>query len=244
MNQKLLVLLLLSFLIFSSMASGEEYYGDITIEVDKAGITSFEGITNFKNFSNNASEEYTSKDGSRWLLNITTNNIFSDLVYNIKLPKGSVVNYIKAPGFSGFEDSKDHLIIKGATTNSRGNILIQYQIKKIDSSLSREVKTGLIISAGTIVLIGAIIIIRRYNRQRFKHKKKYVFEDKTLTPRQKKIVEYLKLQKGRSTQAKLEKEIGIVKSSLSRNIASLERNNIITKEKTGMTNTIRLVESK
>jgi uncharacterized membrane protein len=58
------------------------------------------------------------------------------------------------------------------------------------------------------------------------------------------IVETIQKNKGSITQAKLEKSLEIPKSSLSRNIESLVRKNILVKESKGMTNLIMIKPEK
>ena len=62
----------------------------------------------------------------------------------------------------------------------------------------------------------------------------------TLTPRQQEIVKILQKNKGQLAQSKLEKISKLPKSSLSRNIESLKRKNILEKTPNGMSNTLIL----
>ena len=76
----------------------EQYYADVTINVDNSGFVTVDGITNHPDLLINNTELYTSKKQSYWLLNITKEDIFSDFIYSLTLPSGSSINYVKSSG--------------------------------------------------------------------------------------------------------------------------------------------------
>ena len=91
----------------------------------------------------------------------------------------------------------------------------------------------------TLSTAGVLFIIYRTKR-----KKKGKLNLKTLPERQRRIIEILQKNKGTLTQAELEKKLKIPKASLSRNVDSLVRKNLIAKEQFGMTNRLTLKNDK
>jgi len=238
---------LLSFITVLSAPSLEavEYYADLSITVDLSGFVSIEGLTNYPNLTIQNTEQYTSKQQSYWLLNITKPETFSEFVYDLILPKGSSISYIRSSGFLRIEENLGNLIIKGFGENESFSILIQYQIEKQDNSLLQENIIYLILLPA-IVLVTLLIIFYYLNEKKTKklpppiETKEPLGELTGLNHRQKQIMQLLHERNVPLTQTDIQKELQIPKASVSRNIHGLERKGLIAKEQIGMSNLIRL----
>jgi len=225
------VLLIVVFLLIVSSVYATDYYADVVIDIDTTGSVSISGLTNHPILNSTTnSQEFTSKEGKYWIFNLTTNDIFSDFIYEIHLPKNSAINYIKLPELGRFEQSNNNFILIGTGKNKRFNIVIQYQFKK------GNVKTPII---WIILIIIGILILSYYY---FKLNKKNNYKDitKDLTERQLEIFNIIKKNKGKILQSKLQNEVNFPKSSLSRNIDSLVRKGILVKHKKGMSNYLEI----
>ena len=100
MDSRESVFILLLTLALSINAAAESYYADLAIDLDNTGYASVSGNTNHPLLSIPGTGDWTSKKGSIWLLNITLpeDDIFSDYVYEVDLPVGAEVNYVKTSG--------------------------------------------------------------------------------------------------------------------------------------------------
>jgi uncharacterized membrane protein len=222
-----------------------EYYADLTITVDLSGFVTINGLTNYPNLTIQNTEQYTSKQQSHWVLNITKSETFSEFIYDLLLPKGSSINYIRSSGSIRIEENHGGLLIKGFGENESLAILIQYQIEKQDESFILNNIVYLLLLPAILLVI--ILIIFLY----FKERKTIPIapvadtstplnELKGLNTRQKDILHLLQEKKIPMTQTDIQKELNIPKASVSRNIHGLERKGLIEKEQIGMSNLIRL----
>lgn len=221
-------LILLIVLILVPIAQSKEYYADVNIEVEDTGLISIQGITNHPNLRAQDTSEYTSKTGNYWILNITINDVFSDYVYSLKLPEGSVINYIKSTDKIGIKNINNRILIDGVGRNESLLILVQYSI----SPQSNQFQFILIIP----VLIFVLGLFYWFKIRKKRKPKKYNLD--LLTERQKMILKTLEKHKKPVSQKTIEREVDMPKSSLSRNIDSLIKKGIIKKERRGMTNMI------
>ena len=213
----------------SSFCYAENYYADIVFKVQNNGNVLLSGITNHPALELEQSSELTSKQGKYWKLNIILNETFTNFIYEIQLPKNSVINYMKLSDFARIEDSPNGLKIIGTGQNQKFEVIIQYHINsKIRSNYF------------TYILIILIIVIGIYLFYFKKLKKKKNIKMPELTERQKLIFNLIKKSKESLTQKNIEKKLGLPKSSVSRNISSLQRKGLITKEQKGMSNLIKL----
>lgn len=225
-------LFLLVFLILSSISvsAQTDYYADVEISVSNDGVVSFKGETNHPELSVEQSQEFTSKKGRFWLLNISIDDVFSDYIYELHLPENADVNYLKTPSLSRIEDD-DGIIIIGTGRNKKFVIVVQYSINPIPNNPPYIIGLAFIAIAAYLFYRGK------------KKKKKPSYNIDALTDRQKQIVRILEKSSGTVTQAQIEKETGLPKSSLSRNIDSLVRKGIVEKESKGMSNIVFLKEN-
>ena len=113
-----IISLLLISIIYLTSVQAENFYADISIDVDSSGFVTIDGITNHPDLLVKNSEIYTSKKQSYWLLNITKEDVFSDFIYILTFPEKSSINYIKSSGFISIEDDKGNLLIKGFGENA------------------------------------------------------------------------------------------------------------------------------
>ena len=95
--RNLLMVSIVSLFFLSTLPSScSTYYADIDIQVDNVGIVTITGKTNHPELLVQNSALYTYKKQSYWLLNITYREVFSDFLYTVTLPQGSIINYIKS----------------------------------------------------------------------------------------------------------------------------------------------------
>ena len=238
----LIVLVVFLFFILYLPSVCSDYYADIDIRVDDSGVVSINGKTNHLDLLVENSELYTFKKQSYWLLNITKNEVFSDYIYALTLPQGSTINYIKSSGFRGIAEESGSLIITGSGGNESLSIVVQYQINK------RSLDFNILLILGMLILI--IIILLVFAIYQNKRKKLVGSNEKVdndvgynfrgLTDRQKQIMELLIETKRPLTQVEIEKELGIPKAAVSRNVHSLEIKGLVEIETIGMSNLIRL----
>ena len=221
----LIFILALLILLNSSLA----YYADINIFVDEHGLTKITGETN-SNITTDQNPDYTSKKGRYWTFNLTTDEIYSDAIFTLHLPKNSKINYLKTPHLSRIEDTDKGIRIIGTAKDQPLTIIVQYQIENYENSYL------LYYLIPSIIIITGIAI---YFFIRYKKAKPKIDID-AFTERQQTILKLLIKNKGKITQSKLEKVTKMPKSSLSRNIDSLARKEIITKKQKGMSNMIIL----
>ena len=243
------VLWVLTVIMLLNFVSAENYYADITFDVSDNGNVIIGGTTNSPLFKARATEEFTSKNGKYWLLNITDNHIYSDYVFTINLPDGAIINYAKGDSVRIGID-KNHPFIKGTGKNEKFTILTQYSIEQ------QQQDNTLLYSIGgfaVLALIAGGLFLMTRKKPKVQRPPTHEtlgtetsdawYDKETLMDRQKDIVEYME-KKGRVTQKELEDELKIPKSSLSRNIDSLVKRGIIIKEEMGMTNVLKISPKK
>ncbi len=225
----------------------ENYYADINIDVDSSGFVTIDGTTNYPELLTNNTQIYTTKEQNYWLLNITKENVFSDFIYTLTLPKGTSINYIKSSGFIRIEENQGNLLVSGFGENESFSVLVQYQVEKTSDNkvLARfdTVFIVLLIVIISLIVVLAILFVRDKKSKEVVEKTKLDEDDtkfKGLNERQKQIMKLLIDRKTPLTQTDIQKELNIPKAAVSRNIHGLERKGLIEKEQIGMSNLIRL----
>lgn len=239
MMRKIIILVL--FLISINNIFSQEYYADLSLDVDSKGDILISGVDSSNEFKlNQRIPDYTSKDGKYWLINITSNQIYSNFIFDITLPKGAQINYIKTtPNFRIDEDSGRIKII-GTGENKKVTIIMQYQITDENNKENILKNPNLIGVLGVIIGILITFILNRKKKEVITINQKENEIDFSIFPqRQKDIINILK-KRGKITQKELEIEMQIPKSSVSRNVRTLEIKSIIKKESVGSTNYISL----
>lgn len=242
------LLSLIIALLFLPIVSAGDYYADIEISVDESGLAAIKGESNYLNFITEGTDRYTSKKQSYWLFELSTEEVFSDYFVLVRLPEGASVNYVKSSGNFRIENLGERLGVRVFGQDEEMSIKIQYQIVKSEKSY-----IGIIITL-SIVIIGIFLyFIIKSKKLRVKDEENKSKEDKSkkeeinynldgLTARQKKIMAFLIEKNKPMIQAEIEKELNLPKSSVSRNIKSLELKGKIEKERAGMSNIIRIRE--
>jgi len=246
-QRQFIPLIILCFLsiTFAPSVQAVDYYADLVITVDSSGFVTIAGLTNYPNLTIQNTEQYTSKQQSHWLLNITKQDIFSEFVYNLRLPIDSSISYIKSSGSLRIEENLGNLIVRGIGENEPLSIVIQYQTEKQDRFLLQDTLVYLILFLAIIIVSILLLFLflkeRKINgRQPSKEVRVSLGDMKGLNHRQKQIMQILHQRDTPLTQTDIQKELQIPKASVSRNILGLERKGLIEKEQIGMSNLIRL----
>ncbi len=235
------ILLIIQTTMYLPSISAQNYYADITIEVDSSGFVTIDGTTNHPDLLIENTEIYTLKKQSYWLLNITNEDIFSDYIYDLTLPKGSSINYIKSSGFISIEEDKGNLFIRGFGENESFSILVQYQIEKLTENQIIELDLIFIILISLIIIFIIILVIVAIKEKiKDEQPKSTGYNFKGLNQRQKEIMNLLIDKNTPLTQTEIQKELNIPKAAVSRNIRGLEIKGLIEKEQIGMSNLIRI----
>ena len=222
-------LILLGLILLLPTTAYAQLYGDLVFDVQDDGEVDISGSTNYGAFQGLTSS-LTSKEGELWFLNITS-PVFEEYIYRIKLPKYSVVNYIKSNTPVRIEESSGAIIITGTGSNKSIDVDVQYTISKTKKTVW-FIRIGAIIAIIILALVIDSFILKKANKI---NKKK--FNRDLFTDRQLKILDYLQ-QHGLVTQVELEKGLLIPKASLSRNIKTLVQKDAIFCETKGMSNII------
>lgn len=197
-------------------------------------------------------DRLTSKQAEVWKINLTITGFFTEFSATIYLPLTARV--------SGIEVSKDLSYYINAENESLAieiqgfdiddpNLTVNYKL------LPSQPQSKLEIEKYAILILGGLISISIFAlaiwKWRAKESPGVEGEDIFLTPEMQKVIETLNenerqivnvllKHKGRLTQAKIRRETGIPKSSLTGIIYALERKKIVNKIKYGRTNIIEL----
>lgn len=235
-NSRLIVLyiLVLFLLVFIPSSLAVDYYADIILEVNEVGSVDVSGKTNL-NIIGEDIQNFTSKKGKYWILNYSIEEEISDYIVEISLPKNVEINYIKLPSLNRIvAGDKTRIITSGE--NSNLEIVIQYSFVNKEGE-NNSIAVIILVLIFILVGLGVFYYIMK------KRSKKPRIDMSRLSNRQKDIVGIVIKNPEGITQAKLEQITKLPKASLSRNIASLERFDIIEKKEYGMSNLIRLKRS-
>lgn len=239
-----IILICFAIIILSPSILALEYYADVTIDVTDAGFVTIDGNTNYPKLLIQDTQNYTSKTQSEWVLNISFDEIFSEYIFKVLLPKSSSIYYINSSGTIWIQEETNRLVINGFGENETIYLYIQYQLT--DTSATDESPIyfdpiNIILSISIIILV--IIIILTFYKSYYKKKTTDIpEEDKItgLTERQQQIMQLLRESKNPLTQTTIEKELQIPKAAVSRNIHTLERKGLIEIEKAGISHFIHV----
>lgn len=230
MNLKIGLIITFILLLFTLSVYAQQNYADIKIDVTNSGLVTITGETDYQELLAQDSPDYTSKKGKYWVLNISINKKFSDLVYVLNLPENSKINYLKTPSLTRIEDEDKGISIIGTAQNKPFTLIVQYSIGQ------NKISTNFTIVFLTIFLPISVLFILIKKKKR----PKISFNKDSLTQRQKQILKIVEKSRKPVTQARIEKISKLPKSSLSRNIESLVRKQVLKKEARGMSNIISL----
>jgi len=239
-----IMLIFFAIIILSHSILALEYYADVTIDVTDAGFVTIDGNTNYPKLLIQDTQNYTSKTQSEWILNISFDEIFSEYIFKVLLPKSSSIYYLNTSGTNWIQEETNRLVINGFGENETIYLYIQYQLTKTSTTDESPIyfnPINIILSISIIVLV-IIILLTVYKSYYKKKTTELPEEDKItgLTERQQQIMQLLRESKNPLTQTAIEKELQMPKAAVSRNIHSLERKGLIDIEKVGMSNKIHV----
>lgn len=226
---------------------------------DALGTLPFLGDSNYT-YHNDSSQIYavtdalTAKKGGEWTLNFSLFGYYLDYNLRIYLPPGAEMTGFEIPAnFSykvGLENSSIVLGVEGFQAVSP-QVLVSYR-QAINGGITEAPSRSYrwIIVPLALTLSFAALLIRRKQRgmPEVSHEKGFEITSEmqkvidTLTETERSVVKLLIDEGGKVTQAKIRRETGIAKSSLSGIINSLARKKIIKKREYGRTNLIELSE--
>lgn len=222
---------LLLLLILVAAVTGQNYYADLSVDINADGSATFSGITNHPQLTGTTSE-FTSKKGEYWIFNLSVPETFDTSVIKVNLPADAVMNYVQGKGIA--ISSEKGISI---TQVSEGPLAfaVQYKIGPTKDDWMITV----LASVATIFVFWLIFTLA--HRAGKKRAKKALPEYiKGLPPRQREILQLVRDAGGRLTQKQIEERMSIPKSSISRNIDGLVRKGIIEKQSLGLSNIIKL----
>jgi uncharacterized membrane protein len=243
-------LLLVFFLLaLQTNALAQTYYADLSINLGQDGTATISGLTNHPQLESKTTSDLTSKKGSVWTFNLSLpkEDEFSDYVYEIVLPTGAAVNYVKSSGSFRLAGRGDQIIVYGSGENESLSVLIQYQIGATQSKTTPV--EYYYIGAILLISLGGLIFFFYLGRKKhLSSKEKPEFEtspneevdESILSDRQKDILEVLRKAGAPVNQTVICDKLNLPKSSVSRNIDSLEGLGYITKTRNGMSTMIIL----
>jgi uncharacterized membrane protein len=237
-----LAVVLACLLLLATSAAAIDYYADIVIDVASDGTAEISGTTNHPALIEGKTSNLTSKKGEYWTLQLSPSETFSDYIFKVILPENADINYVKAPSQVRISEEGKRLVIIGTGSDQKLSILMQYSFGAPEKNLLNELLLWFGPALGIIVLGLALLMLgnRKASQSNQQPDAKPSYNPDTLTDRQSQILEIIKSGKGIVTQAMVEKAINIPKSSISRNIDSLARKGIISKDRRGMSNILTL----
>ncbi len=210
------------------LACAQDYYADLDINIDKYDLVTITGQTDYPDILTEHSEQHISKIKGVRTFKLETADQFSEYIAKINLPNGASISRIESPGTYRIENKLGKLSIITFGENQPLSITVEYTVSKASNLY------GLYIILILSVATAAYFLIKRSPRKKTKP------DFKGLTYRQKQIMQLLIEKNKPLTQTDLEQELKLPKSSISRNIQTLELKGKIEKEKVGMSNKIRL----
>jgi predicted DNA-binding transcriptional regulator len=244
----IIAIILFFDVIFLPSSLATDYYADLEIEVDNSGFVTINGVTNQPDLLAESTEIYTSKKQSFWLLNITKNEVFSDFVFTLTLPKNSEINYVESSGSVIIGEELGSLVVKGFGENESLLLLVQYKTEKTieeEGIFGFDFFTIMLFVFIIVLIILFFIVLLFMDKQKKLTTVEKIEGDQDinlrgLNDRQKNIVKLLTVSKRALTQTEIQHELDIPKAAVSRNIRGLELKGLIEKEQIGMSNLIRL----
>lgn len=240
MLKRFIGIILFLLVIFLQSSFAQTYYADIIVDVNEKGSTSITGLSTIPEIQTPLTTDiYTSKKGSYWVLNISTNHSINSFVFEVILPPGAHINYLKTTPSFRLEEKDGRLKIIGSGNNKPLEIIVQYKVTPQNQSPHYLFLFGVFVILG--IFFGTIINFIFFRRKSRKNDKKKImtlekeYDMSFLTPRQQDIMNIL-IKEKKITQKELEERIQIPKSSISRNLKTLQIKGYIRKEQVGTTN--------
>ena len=216
---KRLVPYVIILLLFLPIGSGQ-YYADVTIYLEE-NTARIEGDSNHPLFEE---REITIENSH---LTLQTNDTFTDYIYTVYSSSTIEILEVNTTATTRISPTASGLQIKGVATNKPFNLSIQYTVNDAKNAFSYW----------WLLLISTIIAGFPYYIYNKKDAEHTIPSD--VSERQKQILEYIN-DNGSVTQQDISQALNIPKSSVSRNIKSLEKQGYILVSSTGNSNTIQL----
>ncbi|MBN2421457.1 MarR family transcriptional regulator [Candidatus Woesearchaeota archaeon] len=213
-------------LVLLSVSSYAQLYADVVFDISDNGDVKITGNTNYDAFSG-ITNELTFKEGKNWTFILST-PVFDEYVYSVKLPKNAKFSFVESDSQTKIEEENGRLIVTAAGIEKEILMIIEYTIET-----DEKTKTALYYLIGLVILAFAAFAVKKYSKPSRK------LDRNRFTDRQWEIVSYLQ-KHGIVTQAELEKELKLPKSSLSRNIETLVQKGVVFRETKGMSNAVGL----
>jgi uncharacterized membrane protein len=247
-------------LFLASSVCSQDYYADVVVDLDEAGSVTISGTANHPLLAARSTDSLTSKRGAYWLFNLTLpkDDLFSDYVFELQLPQGAGVNYVKTSGKFRIATDGDRITVKGVGSNESLSVVVQYQLKeyaapKEQSSILPYAIIGFVLGYFLLKLIkkkpkivsdvkatrGGILVREsgldfEGARQKTEDLGQKTLDLDALTERQKDIIKVLKDEGKPINQTLVCERLGLPKSSVSRNVDTLEKMGLIKKTRNGM----------
>jgi uncharacterized membrane protein len=291
------------FLQITTSFAMPSYYADLVFDIDREGYVAISGTNNLEeNITTLRSSEYTSKEKNIWTFEYSLEPILDTFVFEVILPEGATIKYIKTTPDMRIDQSENRLKIIGSGEQRKLNIILQYELKDSITNSSYLKEYSIIAISAILIVLSIGLFIYKYKKEQrtliennntkiqknnveIKENKKEIIENKkeqekknhnleeeveeleqevkeleqelnektkskTLTyleehfhqlpERQQEIIKILQEKKTPITQKELEKKMDIPKSSISRNLKTLEIKGIIVREKIAQTKYIKL----
>ncbi|MBD3388365.1 MAG: MarR family transcriptional regulator [Candidatus Altiarchaeales archaeon] len=222
----------LLFILLVGFASAEAYYADVSFDVSGSGAATISGTSNHPLLADGVYDQYTFKRGGYWLLNISLDGDFTEYVYSVKLPEGAEVNYAMSPRGFRISSEDGRVKVSGVGEDEPFNVLVQYTIGR-ESSPDNSTLYAAVIA----LLAAASAVMYLWWRP---SKAGAGFDDRMLTDRQRMIVEFLRERNAPVNQAEICEQLNLPKSSVSRNIDTLEGMGVVEKRRVGMSAMVKL----
>ncbi|MFH1773458.1 MAG: MarR family transcriptional regulator [Methanobacteriota archaeon] len=188
----------------------------------------------------------TSKQAEKWTLNFSLGGYYTE--YNVIFyfpPKTALTKIDLSQDLNYFLKSENDSIV--LSTQGFGvaspSVFLNYQ-QLIEERYPKAEYTYVLLLAGAVLILFALLFRRKREIQIEKKEIQPSSEMQkvieTLSENEKVIVNALLKEGGKLTQAKIRRETGIAKSSLSGILNALQRKNMIKKREYGRTNLIEL----
>ena len=244
--------LLLVYLLASSVLA-QDYYADVVVDLGATGSASVSGTANHPSLAARTTDSLTFKRGSYWLFNLTlpADDVFSYYVFDVRLPQGASVNYAKTSGQFRITTEDGRIAVRGVGKSEPFAVVVQYQIA--DDKASGQDYSSLVLAIALLALFAVLLFFWIWARRRKKDENsKLKTEDgglktedsglKTaiLNDRQKDILDVIKGEGKPINQALVCERLGLPKSSVSRNVDTLEKMGLIKKTRNGMSTMLQM----
>jgi uncharacterized membrane protein len=224
------------WLISVPCAFSQGFYADVLFDIGPDGKVDISGTTNHPEISPlSGSDDFTLKNKRYWSVNISAEGSFESYIAKVRLPPEASLNYLRASNVLSIGEDDGRIAVAITGRDEPLSFFAQYSLKEEEgySFLPYLLVLPILVVPGILIFV--------YLRKR-RGISRLSFS--SLTDRQAVIVRTVMNNKGSMAQSELEKCLGIPKASLSRNIESLVRKNMIVREPKGMTNQITLKPKK